>query len=150
MKNLPAVKIGIVAVSRDCFPEELAVNRRKAVVESFETKYGKGILYECPITIVESEIDMEKALADLKKENCNALVVYLGNFGPEISETMLAERFDREVGPVMFAAAAEENIAVLSSTRGEPTADFSTLPTISTSAALRLTFPKSRSKTKKA
>ena len=119
MRNLPAVKIGIVAVSRDCFPEELAVNRRKAVVESFEKKYGKGILYECPITIVESEIDMEKALADLKKENCNALVVYLGNFGPEISETMLAERFDREVGPVMFAAAAEENIAVLSSTRGD-------------------------------
>lgn len=119
MRNLPRMKIGIVAVSRDCFPEELAVNRRKAVVESFEKKYGEGILYECPITIVESEIDMEKALADLKKENCNALVVYLGNFGPEISETMLAERFDREVGPVMFAAAAEENIAVLSSSRGD-------------------------------
>ena len=27
MNNLPKVKIGIVAVSRDCFPASLAVNR---------------------------------------------------------------------------------------------------------------------------
>ena len=32
MNNVPVIKIGIVAVSRDCFPESLAVNRRKAVV----------------------------------------------------------------------------------------------------------------------
>ena len=30
MNNVPVIKIGIVAVSRDCFPESLAVNRRKA------------------------------------------------------------------------------------------------------------------------
>ena len=30
--NAPDVKIGIVAVSRDCFPEDLSVNRRKALV----------------------------------------------------------------------------------------------------------------------
>ena len=29
MSNLPEVKIGVVAVSRDCFPESLSVNRRK-------------------------------------------------------------------------------------------------------------------------
>ena len=28
--NMPKVKVGIVAVSRDCFPESLSVNRRKA------------------------------------------------------------------------------------------------------------------------
>ena len=33
------------------------------------------------------------------------LVVFLGNFGPEISETLLAKHFD---GPKMFCAAAEE------------------------------------------
>ena len=32
--------------------------------------------------------------------------VYLGNFGPEISETLLAKHFD---GPKMFIAAAEES-----------------------------------------
>ena len=34
MNNTPEVKIGIVAVSRDCFPESLSVNRRKALVEA--------------------------------------------------------------------------------------------------------------------
>lgn len=29
MINIPSVKVGIVAVSRDCFPESLSVNRRK-------------------------------------------------------------------------------------------------------------------------
>ena len=29
MNNIPEVKAGIVAVSRDCFPESLSVNRRK-------------------------------------------------------------------------------------------------------------------------
>lgn len=54
------MKVGIVAVSRDYFPESLSVNRRKA-------------------------------LEDIKKAGCNALCVYLGNFGPEISETLLAK-----------------------------------------------------------
>ena len=41
MKNVPVIKIGIVAVSRDCFPESLAVNRRKAVIAEYEKKFGK-------------------------------------------------------------------------------------------------------------
>lgn len=120
MKNIPAIKIGIVAVSRDCFPENLSVSRRKAVVSAYEKKYGKADIYECPVCIVESEIHMLNALEDLKKEKCNALCVYLGNFGPEISETMLAQKWTNETGyPVMFCAAAEENIGVLSGDRGD-------------------------------
>ena len=49
---------------------------------------------------------MVQALEDIKKAGCDALVVYLGNFGPEISETLLAKHFD---GPKMFVAAAEES-----------------------------------------
>ena len=37
---------------------------------------------------------MVQALEDIKKAGCNALCVYLGNFGPEISETLLAKHFD--------------------------------------------------------
>ena len=105
MNNMPEVKVGIVAVSRDCFPESLSVNRRKALVEAYAKKYDAKDIYECPICIVESEIHMVQALEDIKKAGCNALCVYLGNFGPEISETMLAQYFD---GPKMFVAAAEE------------------------------------------
>ncbi len=116
MNNVPEIKIGVVAVSRDCFPESLSVNRRKALVAAYEKKYGKKDIYECPVCIVESEVQAMQALEDIKQNGCNALCVYLGNFGPEISETMLAQKFD---GPVMFCAAAEENIGVLSGDRGD-------------------------------
>lgn len=116
MSNIPVVKAGIVAVSRDCFPESLSVNRRKALVEAYTKKYDTADIYECPVCIVESEIHMVQALEDIKREGCNALVVYLGNFGPEISETLLAKHFD---GPVMFVAAAEETGKDLVQGRGD-------------------------------
>ena len=92
MNNMPEVKIGVVAVSRDCFPESLSVSRREALMKAYKEKYGEKHIYECPICIVESEIHMVQALEDIKKAGCNALVVYLGNFGPEISETLLAKQ----------------------------------------------------------
>ena len=103
--NKPTVKVGIVAVSRDCFPESLSVTRRQNLVNAYKAKYNADEIYECPVCIVESEIHMMQALDDIKKAGCNALCVYLGNFGTEISETMLAQYFD---GPKMFVAAAEE------------------------------------------
>ena len=114
--NMPKVKLGIVAVSRDCFPESLSVTRRGNLVKAYKEKYPAEDSYECPICIVESEIHMVQALEDLKKAGCNALCVYLGNFGPEISETLLAKHFD---GPKMFVAAAEETGDHLCQGRGD-------------------------------
>lgn len=116
MINMPKAKLGIVAVSRDCFPEELSVNRRKALVKAYREKYNDKDIYECPVCIVESEIHMVQALEDIRQAECNALVVYLGNFGPEISETLLAKHFD---GPAMFIAAAEETQEDLIGGRGD-------------------------------
>ena len=98
MKNIPEVKLGIIAVSRDCFPVSLSESRRRAIVKA----YGEG-LYECPVT-VENEKDALAALADVKAAGVNALVVFLGNFGPETPETLLCQKFD---GPTMYIAAAE-------------------------------------------
>jgi len=98
MFNIPEVKPGIIAVSRDCFPITLSTARRQAIVKA----YGEG-LYECPIT-VENEKDALAAIEDIKNAGCNALVVFLGNFGPETPETLLCQKFD---GPVMYIAAAE-------------------------------------------
>ena len=114
--NMPKVKLGIVAVSRDCFPESLSVTRRGNLVKAYKEKYPAEDIYECQICIVESEIHMVQALEDLKKAGCNALCVYLGNFGPEISETLLAKHFD---GPKMFVAAAEETGDHLCQGRGD-------------------------------
>jgi L-fucose isomerase-like protein len=116
VSNIPKAKVGIVAVSRDCFPAELATNRRKALVEAYAKKYDKDDIYECPVCIIESETQMVEALEDVKKNECNAIVVYLGNFGPEISETLLAKHFD---GPSMFVAAAEESQEDLLDGRGD-------------------------------
>ncbi len=117
MNNIPKVKIGIVGVSRDCFPAELTIRRRKALVDAYAAKYDAADIYECPVTIIESEIDMKNALKDIKEKGCNALCVYLGNFGPEISETMLIQQFD---GPAMLCAAAEEDYeSVTTAGRGD-------------------------------
>ena len=98
MKNIPDVKLGIIAVSRDCFPITLSTARRNAIAEAF----GEG-LYNCPVT-VENELDAKKAVADVKAAGCNALCIFLGNFGPETPETIMASMFD---GPVMYISAAE-------------------------------------------
>ena len=47
---------------------------------------------------------MQKAVAEVTEAGCNALTVFLGNFGPETPETLIAKFFD---GPCMFVAAAE-------------------------------------------
>ena len=113
MKNLPEVKTGIVAVSRDCFPIDLSVRRRDKVLKACKAK-------KIPVTkigtVVENENDVLKALEEIEGKDINALVVYLGNFGPEGPSTMLAERFG---GPVMIVAAAEESGKDLIQGRGD-------------------------------
>ena len=98
MKNIPEVKLGIIAVSRDCFPIGLSIARRENIVKAYD-----GDIYECKVT-VENEKDMIAAVDDVRKAGVNALVVFLGNFGPETPETLIAKRFH---GPCMFVAAAE-------------------------------------------
>ena len=46
MENIPVIKIGIVAVSRDCFPESLAVNRRKALAAEYLKQFSAAEIYE--------------------------------------------------------------------------------------------------------
>ncbi len=111
-ENIPDVKLGIIAVSRDCFVISLSEKRRAAIVKAFGSK---GSLYEAKTT-VENEKDMLKAVDEVKKAGCNALVVFLGNFGPETPETQIAQNFD---GPCMFVAAAEETQNDLINGRGD-------------------------------
>jgi L-fucose isomerase-like protein len=113
MNNIPSVKVALVAVSRDCFPIALSQTRRGKVSEACR-KLGLPVV-EIKAT-VENERDALAALDELASSGANALCVYLGNFGPEGPETILAQRFR---GPVMFAAAAEESQADLMNGRGD-------------------------------
>ena len=113
MINVPEVKIGIVAVSRDCFVIDLSEKRRQAIIEAC----GKqGVEIEEISVTVENENDAANALSELSKKDIDGLVVFLGNFGPEIPETLMAQKFG---GPVMFVAAAEESGDNLFNGRGD-------------------------------
>jgi L-fucose isomerase-like protein len=113
MQNIPAIKLGIVAVSRDCFPIELSRKRRQNVVAACKAQKVPIIEIE---TVVENERDALKALDELKQKQVNALALYLGNFGPEGPTTLLAQKFD---GPVMLVAAAEDTGKDLINGRGD-------------------------------
>ncbi len=113
MKNMPETRLGIVAVSRDCFPASLSRSRLGKVSTACEKR---GLTVFSAKTIVENEQDVLRALEELKEAGVNALVVYLGNFGPEGPETMLAARFS---GPSMFVAASEEPGEDLCTNRGD-------------------------------
>ena len=113
LTNTPAVKLGVVGVSRDCFPLALTEKRLTALMAAL----GRAGLraYRCQ-TIIENENHAVAALAELAAKGCNAAVVYLGNFGPEGPTTQFIAKFP---GPAMVCAAAEENQAVLERDRGD-------------------------------
>ena len=113
MANIPEVKLGLVAVSRDCFPVSLSEKRRGVLAEACK---NAGLEVFEAKTTVENEKHVLAALDELKSAGVNALVIYLGNFGPEGPETMLAQKFG---GPTMFASAAEETQNDLIDGRGD-------------------------------
>ncbi|GHV38905.1 L-fucose isomerase [Spirochaetia bacterium] len=112
-QNYPEVKLGIIAVSRDCFVLSLSENRRKALAAACVKKSIP--VFEAKTT-VENEKDALKVVEEVKNAGCNALLVFLGNFGPETPETLIARYFP---GPVMYAAAAEDTGKDLINGRGD-------------------------------
>ena len=113
MKNIPTITPGLIAVSRDCFPVELSRKRRQMVAEECRKQAVPFVELE---TIVENENDVLAALREIHEKKVNALVIYLGNFGPEGPTTLLAQKFG---GPVMLAAAAEDSGKDLYAGRGD-------------------------------
>jgi len=103
MPNSPEVKLAICGVSRDCFPAEITQRRMKVLVSACQ-QAGLDV-FACKTT-VESETHVRQALDELHAAKANALVIYLGNFGPEGPLSILARKFH---GPVMAVAAAEES-----------------------------------------
>ncbi|MGB6032394.1 MAG: fucose isomerase [Bacteroidota bacterium] len=113
MRNVPEITMGLIAVSRDCFPIALSQKRRKRVIEECRTKAIPVVELE---TIIENENDVVNALKEIGEKRVNALAIYLGNFGPEGPTTLLAKKFD---GPVMITAAAEDTGKDLIDGRGD-------------------------------
>ncbi len=105
MKNIPEVKIGIIAGSTDWLSSEIAVENRKKLVATYVQKYGDESIYECSVVISDNEVNVKRAMREIRKAECDAIVLYWANYGPELAGTLLAHQFD---GPAMMIAAAEE------------------------------------------
>ena len=108
MINQPIVKLGIVGVSRDCFPVTLTKARLAALMDEVR-KAALPEVYDCPV-IIENEVDTMNALKWAHDNGINAVCMFLGNFGPEGPTTMFVQKFQ---GPAMVLAAKEEGKANL-------------------------------------
>ncbi|HEX9079767.1 MAG TPA: hypothetical protein VF795_09270, partial [Desulfuromonadaceae bacterium] len=73
MKNIPTVSMGLLAVSRDCFPLELSKQRRQKVIEACRARAIPVAELE---TIVEHESDVAPALREIAGKGINALTIY--------------------------------------------------------------------------
>ncbi|MBN1942366.1 MAG: fucose isomerase [Phycisphaerae bacterium] len=113
LPNAPQIRLALVGVSRDCFPIELTRTRLKALTQACKTK---GLKVTACKTIIENETDALAALGEALDADCNAAVIYLGNFGPEGPLAIFAEEFP---GAVMACAAAEESKNTLVGGRGD-------------------------------
>ena len=58
--------------------------------------------------IVENEVDAKRAVEDVKAAGVNALVVFLGNFGPETPETLLCQKTAHQEGYAALPAALQQ------------------------------------------
>ena len=113
LTNTPVVKMGIVGVSRDCFPAELTKARLKQVVAACQ-KLDLPVV-ACSI-IIETEAHALAAVEELQRKGVNCAAIYLGNFGPEGPTTIFAREFGK---PFMLCAAAEETQKDLINGRGD-------------------------------
>ena len=113
LQNTPDMTMGLVAVSRDCFPVEISRRRMEAVVAACEK--AKVAVVPCSV-IVESEKDAMAAASEMREKGVNAVTIYLGNFGPEGPTTIFAEKLGV---PFMLCGAAEEAKDALIEGRGD-------------------------------
>lgn len=105
MKNIPSVKLAVVAGSTDWLPSDIAAENRQKLVEAYKSSYGDRDIYECSICVTDNEVNIKRAMREISKAECDAICLYWANYGPESAGTLLAQEFD---GPVMMFAAAEE------------------------------------------
>ena len=112
----PDVNIALVSASRNCFPRELSESRTGNLLEQCKKRGMSLFVPEGDCSIIESKDHALEAVRQIQAANCDAVVLYLGNFSPEIEDAFFVKQFD---GPVAVIAAAEETAAGLASNRGD-------------------------------
>ncbi len=66
MINIPKVKLGVVAVSRDCFPIDLSERRRTALMQALAARGVEAVEIQ---TTVGNELDAKRRWRSSRKRN---------------------------------------------------------------------------------
>ncbi len=112
----PEVKLALVSASRNCFPRELSAKRTQVLLDACKTAGISLFAPQGECRIIVTKDHAREAARQAKEAGCDAAVLYLGNFSPEIEDAYFVKEFG---GKVMLIAAAEESGATLGSDRGD-------------------------------
>lgn len=112
----PDIRLGFVSASRNCFPRPLAAERSEKLVAATKAAGIELTLPQGECAIIETRAHAADAAAQLVAAGCDAAVLFLGNFSPEIEDAAFVKAFP---GPVLLIAAAEESAINLIQKRGD-------------------------------
>jgi len=112
----PDVNIALVSASRNCFPRELSETRTGKLLAQCKQRGLSLFVPTGDCSIIESKDHALEAVRQIQAAGCDAAVLFLGNFSPEIEDAFFVKQFG---GPVAVLAAAEESAASLASKRGD-------------------------------
>ena len=115
-KFSPEIKLGFVSASRNCFPRELSEKRMNTISAKLKDTSVNFVVAQSRCAIIESKTDAIEAAKFFEQENCDAAVLYLGNFSPEIEDAVFVKSFNK---PILLIAAAEESGETVSTARGD-------------------------------
>jgi L-fucose isomerase-like protein len=112
----PDVNIALVSASRNCFPRELSEKRTEKLLSASQ-KLGMSLFVpEGDCRIIETKEHALEAARQIQVAGCDATVLFLGNFSPEIEDAFFVKQLG---GPVAVIAAAEESASSLVADRGD-------------------------------
>jgi L-fucose isomerase-like protein len=112
----PDIKLALVSASRSCFPRSLSESRTKQLKAAVEALGIDVFIPEGECQIIENKDHARDAAQQAQAAGCDAVVLYLGNFSPEIEDAYFIKQFN---GPAMVMAAAEESASTLGGGRGD-------------------------------
>jgi L-fucose isomerase-like protein len=112
----PDVKLGLVSASRNCFPRSLSEQRTKRLAAQCGKMGLELFRPQGEAGIIETKAHARDAARQVKEAGCDAVVLYLGNFSPEIEDAYFTKMVPV---PVAIMAAAEESPKSLAQDRGD-------------------------------
>ena len=89
----PDVKIALVSASRDCFPRELSETRTDKLLAQCQKRDMSLFVPEGDCRIIESKAHALEAVRQIRAADCDAAVLFLGNFSPDIEDAYFVKKF---------------------------------------------------------